>query len=425
MPDREHSTDTSELLRALDARYTPLAAEGGSLSCGRALDVAAPRAGETSSTSAAAGAATWLRAAERVGPGGSRHRRRRRTSACWRPPPRPLAGRPQRTGGEERPRRGAAARPLRRRGGLELRHQPRPRQGGGLPGGPPAAPPRAGASRSPTWCRRSRSRSRCGNDPAAWAACYGGSIPEADYLAAIAAAGSRTCDVVRRTDPYEKGGVRVRSITVTGRRRGHRRLHEAVPPRHPRPGPGARPGAARPAAHRPGRPARAARGARALRGARRPAAPSRRRSRRTRSARRASWWIPTRRTGPSSPRPAPSGRARRRKTPTQLVVVPSFGCNLACTYCYQELFDPAAAGLIAPEPRSTPSSPTWTATTRARRRARTSRSSAASRSATRPAHHDRIRPLPRRRPGARHGGGGGDERPRPRGASCPRSPPGR
>jgi uncharacterized protein len=36
------------------------------------------------------------------------------------------------------------------------------------------------------------------------------------------------------------------------------------------------------------------------------------------------------------------------KTPTQLVVVPSFGCNLACTYCYQELFDPAAAGLVTP-----------------------------------------------------------------------------
>jgi len=36
-------------------------------------------------------------------------------------------------------------------------------------------------------------------------------------------------------------------------------------------------------------------------------------------------------------------------TQTQLVVVPSFGCNLACTYCYQELFDPASAGLISPE----------------------------------------------------------------------------
>ena len=42
-------------------------------------------------------------------------------------------------------------------------------------------------------------------------------------------------------------------------------------------------------------------------------------------------------------------QAEAAKTPTQLVVVPSFGCNLACTYCYQELFDPAAAGLISPE----------------------------------------------------------------------------
>jgi uncharacterized protein len=37
------------------------------------------------------------------------------------------------------------------------------------------------------------------------------------------------------------------------------------------------------------------------------------------------------------------------KVPTQLVVVPSFGCNLACTYCYQEVFDPASAGLMTPE----------------------------------------------------------------------------
>lgn len=42
-------------------------------------------------------------------------------------------------------------------------------------------------------------------------------------------------------------------------------------------------------------------------------------------------------------------RAEAARTPTQLVVVPSFGCNLACTYCYQEPFDPAAGGLISPE----------------------------------------------------------------------------
>jgi arsenite methyltransferase len=56
------------------------------------------------------------------------------------------------------------------------------------------------------------------NDPAAWAACYGGSIPEADYLAAIAGAGLDDVRVVRRTAPYEKGTVLVHSITVTGRR---------------------------------------------------------------------------------------------------------------------------------------------------------------------------------------------------------------
>jgi uncharacterized protein len=37
------------------------------------------------------------------------------------------------------------------------------------------------------------------------------------------------------------------------------------------------------------------------------------------------------------------------KTETQLVVVPTFGCNLRCVYCYQEPFVPAASGLITPE----------------------------------------------------------------------------
>lgn len=38
-----------------------------------------------------------------------------------------------------------------------------------------------------------------------------------------------------------------------------------------------------------------------------------------------------------------------QRTPTQLIVVPTFGCNLRCTYCYQEVFDPTGKGLIAPE----------------------------------------------------------------------------
>jgi uncharacterized protein len=34
-------------------------------------------------------------------------------------------------------------------------------------------------------------------------------------------------------------------------------------------------------------------------------------------------------------------------TPTQLVVVPSFACNLRCTYCYQDQFEPQGHGLIS------------------------------------------------------------------------------
>jgi arsenite methyltransferase len=56
------------------------------------------------------------------------------------------------------------------------------------------------------------------NDPAAWAACYGGAIPEGEYLSAIQAAGFAEVGVVERTAPYEKGGVRVLSLTVRGRK---------------------------------------------------------------------------------------------------------------------------------------------------------------------------------------------------------------
>ncbi len=56
------------------------------------------------------------------------------------------------------------------------------------------------------------------SDPSAWAACYGGAIPEPEYLDAIARAGFHEIAVVRRTAPYVKGGVRVLSITVVGTR---------------------------------------------------------------------------------------------------------------------------------------------------------------------------------------------------------------
>jgi uncharacterized protein len=41
--------------------------------------------------------------------------------------------------------------------------------------------------------------------------------------------------------------------------------------------------------------------------------------------------------------------AEMERTPTQLIVVPTFGCNLSCTYCYQEPFVGGVTGLIAPE----------------------------------------------------------------------------
>ena len=37
------------------------------------------------------------------------------------------------------------------------------------------------------------------------------------------------------------------------------------------------------------------------------------------------------------------------KTPVQLLVVPTLGCNLRCAYCYQEAFEPEARGLMTPE----------------------------------------------------------------------------
>jgi arsenite methyltransferase len=52
------------------------------------------------------------------------------------------------------------------------------------------------------------------SDPAAWAACYGGAIVEAEYVAAIRAAGFGGVEVLERSEPYTRHGVTLRSITV-------------------------------------------------------------------------------------------------------------------------------------------------------------------------------------------------------------------
>ncbi len=57
------------------------------------------------------------------------------------------------------------------------------------------------------------------SDPAAWAACYGGAIPEGDYVAAARGAGFEAVEVLERSEPYEKGGVRIRSLTLKGTKR--------------------------------------------------------------------------------------------------------------------------------------------------------------------------------------------------------------
>lgn len=55
-------------------------------------------------------------------------------------------------------------------------------------------------------------------DAAAWAACYGGAVPEADLVGAARAAGLTGLEVLARSEPYERGGVLLRSLTLKGRR---------------------------------------------------------------------------------------------------------------------------------------------------------------------------------------------------------------
>jgi len=54
------------------------------------------------------------------------------------------------------------------------------------------------------------------SDPEAWAACYGGAITEPEYMRAIREAGFRRVEVLSRSEPYEKGTVMVRSMTIRG-----------------------------------------------------------------------------------------------------------------------------------------------------------------------------------------------------------------
>ena len=206
----------AQVARASTSRYAALSASADSLSCGGALDLAAPREGETVVDLGCGRGGDVLRAAALVGPRGAAigvdASEKMLAVAVER-----AAGTPQ----ARFVRSDLAA--IRLPDGCAdavvsdcaINHAPDKaavyREIHRLlkPGGRFTVSDVVSEEELPESVRR---------DPAAWAACYGGAIPEADYLAAVAAAGLGEIAVARRTAPYEKGGVLVHSITVQGRR---------------------------------------------------------------------------------------------------------------------------------------------------------------------------------------------------------------
>jgi arsenite methyltransferase len=209
-------SSAAALGEAVEARYTALATSQGSLSCGGALDVGRPRPGETVVDLGCGRGGDAIRAAAIVGPAGTSigvdaneamlaaARGRATGIANVRFVRADLAAVPLPDGAanvvvsncaiNHAPDKSAVYREVHRL----LR-----------PGGRFAISDVIAERELPEAVRQ---------DAAAWAACYGGAIPEAEYLAAIRAAGLADVNVVRRTAPYEKGGVNVLSITVQGRR---------------------------------------------------------------------------------------------------------------------------------------------------------------------------------------------------------------
>jgi SAM-dependent methyltransferase len=205
--------------QAVAARYGALASGAGSLSCGGALELAAPRLGERLVDLGCGRGGDLFRAAALVGPGG------------------------QVTGVDATPRMVEAARE--RIAGLanasvvqgDLALVPLPAACADVVVSNCAinhAPDKAAVYREVARLLAAGGRAVVSDvvsesvlpesvrsDPAAWAACYGGAIPEAEYLAAVAAAGLAEIRVLKRTEPYEKGGVRVLSITLEARAPRH------------------------------------------------------------------------------------------------------------------------------------------------------------------------------------------------------------
>ena len=216
LADRKHPPDPRDVRRALEARYTPLAAGAGSLSCGGALDAAAPRRDETVVDLGCGRGGEVVRAALIVGPRGravgvdgnramlAQARAQSRGVPNARFLHADLAAVPLADGEADVVVSNCAINHAADKNAVyrEVHRLLRP-------GGRFAVSDVVAEEALPESVR---------SDPAAWAACYGGAIPEAEYLEAMERAGFKGAHVIRRTAPYERGGVRVLSITVVGTR---------------------------------------------------------------------------------------------------------------------------------------------------------------------------------------------------------------
>lgn len=199
---------------AVTARYGTLASARGSLSCGAALDHAAPAPGETVVDLGCGRGGDLLRAAALVGPAGLAVGVDRSEEM--------LAEAARRTSRATNVRlvRSAFA-PLELASGsadcvvsnCAINHAPdkeavfRELHRVLRPGGRFVVSDVVAERELPADVRA---------DPRAWAACYGGAVPEAEYLAAARRAGFGALGVLQRTAPYERGGVRVLSLTLQG-----------------------------------------------------------------------------------------------------------------------------------------------------------------------------------------------------------------